>query len=282
MKAGFQSVQLKQSEFDEFKSFLLDASGIDLGENKQYLVSTRIRHILSDYKCSTLTELMALLKQPSGRVLRQQIIDVMTTNETFWFRDGYPFDYLTNNFFPEQVKDARSPRLRVWCAACSSGQEPYSISMVAEEYLAKASSTQRFDLEIVATDLSSRVLEQAKSGIYDRLSISRGLSQERLNNFFDEGENQTWKARSSISRRINFRPLNLQESYSSLGKFDVIFCRNVLIYFSKEFKTDILTRIHGCLKPGGLLFLGASESLAGANELFDMINCRPGIMYKAR
>ena len=278
----FNAVQLGSSEFQEFRDYLQTVSGIDLGDNKQYLVATRIRRILVDYKCESLSELTDAIRRPNNRILRQKVIDVMTTNETFWFRDSYPFDYLQKNIFPDLLKNNPSGRIRLWSAACSSGQEPYSISMIAEEFGRNSYMNKNLSLDIVATDLSSEILEQAKSGVYDQLSVSRGLSEKRLKEFFEPVENDCWKAKREIAQRITFRPQNLQDSYAGLGKFDIVFCRNVLIYFSVDLKTDILKRIHASLKPGGVLFLGASESLSGASHLFEMVHCNPGVMYCAK
>ena len=279
---GFNSVQLGTEEFREFRDYLKDVSGIDLGDNKQYLVATRIRRILKEYQCQSLSELTAMIKSHSNGGVRQKVIDVMTTNETFWFRDSYPFEYLKSVILPEMVKSNPMGRPRVWSAACSSGQEPYSISMIVEEFVKSSFGSKNMPLEIIATDLSSEILEQAKSGVYDQLSVSRGLSDSRLREFFQKVDGDSWKAKPSISQRITFRSLNLQESFSSLGRFDIVFCRNVLIYFSPDLKTNILERIHACLRPGGLLFLGSSESLAGAARLFDMVHCNPGVMYRAK
>ena len=280
-ESNFGGVTLGSSEFLAFRDFLQQESGIDLGDNKQYLVATRVRRILIDYNCKNLDELTQKISRPSGRELRQKVIDVMTTNETFWFRDIYPFDYLKSHVFPE-LAEKRLPRLRIWSAACSSGQEPYSLSMTLEEYRRSNFGKATLDGEIVATDLSSEILDQARQGAYDQLSVSRGLSEARLREFFDKNDQFHWKVKSNVANRVSFRSLNLKENYASLGKFDIVFCRNVLIYFSVELKTDILKRIHATLKPGGLLFLGSSESLAGAASLFEMVHCNPGVMYRAK
>lgn len=274
--------QLSISEFHEFREYLRQIAGIDLGDNKKYLVETRLKKILSEHKCSSTAQLVSLIKQPTNGKVRQQVIDVMTTNETFWFRDVYPYDYLKHTLLPQLSKDQPGGRFRIWSAACSSGQEPYSMSMIIEECLKENNSVRNLNVEIIATDLSSEILQQAKQGIYDRLSINRGLSNDRLNSFFEPQGDEQWQMKRNLRQRINFRPLNLQESYASLGRFDIVFCRNVLIYFSAELKKDILTRIHGTLKPGGYLFLGASETLAAASDLFDMVHCNPGVVYKAK
>ena len=281
-RIGSSTVSITPEEFVEFRTFLKDAAGIDLGDNKQYLVTTRIRKILVDNQMDSLSELSAKIQKPFERALRQVVIDAMTTNETFWFRDGYPFEILKNTVFPK-FKEAGQPKtVRVWSAACSSGQEPYSISMIAEEYLRSNLGIRPFSLDIQATDLSSAILDQAKQGIYDRLSISRGMSDQRLRAFFTPAEKDQWQVKDEIKRSVRFRPLNLQESYLTLGKFDIVFCRNVLIYFSADLKNDILKRIHGSMKPGGYLFLGSSESLGEAASLFTMVHGNPGVVYVAK
>ncbi len=273
-------MSLNPIEFSEFRSFLKESAGIDLGENKQYLVSTRIRKILIDHEIESLGKLVGRVKLGSERLLRQKVIDAMTTNETFWFRDIYPFEYLKSHIFPELKKNQRGPA-RIWCAACSSGQEPYSISMVANEY-SRSGMGNNFSIDVLATDLSSQILEHAKKATYDQLSISRGMSDLRLKQFFNASDDKTWEVKPEIKQRVQFRPINLKDSYAALGKFDVVFCRNVLIYFSAELKEDILRRIHSTLKPGGYLFMGSSESLGGASELFQMVHCNPGVVYTAK
>ncbi|MFL0809617.1 MAG: protein-glutamate O-methyltransferase CheR [Agarilytica sp.] len=273
---------MSAGEFQEFRDFLQDVAGIDLGHNKQYLVATRLRRVLMEYDCETLAQLTSLIKSPSSSRAKQKVVDVMTTNETFWFRDSYPFEYLKAKILPDLAQEKRIGRYRIWSAACSSGQEPFSISMMIEEAAKENLQTKNLNLEIIATDLSSAILDKAKSGEYDRLSITRGLSQKRMDTYFEKLSDDNWRAIPELGKRITFRSLNLLDSYASLGKFDVIFCRNVLIYFSPELKKDILTRMHAALKPGGSLFLGSSESLGGASSLFDMVHCNPGVMYQAK
>lgn len=282
MNRGVDDVRLGALEFQEFRDYLQEIAGIDLGDNKQYLVATRLRKVLADNGFRSLSELTGQIKRPANRQIRQQVIDVMTTNETFWFRDKYPFDYLKSTVLPEICKDSPGGKVRIWSAACSSGQEPFSLSMTADECMRENFSVRNLDVEIVATDVSSVILDQAKSGLYDRLSISRGLSNERLKLYFEKAHGEYWRAKPSVVKRISFRPLNLQENFITLGKFDVIFCRNVLIYFSTDLKRNILKRLHASLRPGGALFLGSSEGLSGASDYFDMVHCNPGVMYRAK
>ena len=275
-------MSLSPEEFTDFRTFLKNAAGIDLGDNKQYLVTTRIRKVLKDYNLQSLAELNRCLRVSSDRLLRQRVVDAMTTNETFWFRDIYPFEYLKTTVFPEFVKNRESRSLRIWCAACSTGQEPYSISISAEEFVRSSFGLNSIALDIHATDLSSAVLEQAKSGVYDKLSISRGMSDQRLRDFFIPLGDHQWQVKPELKQRVRFRAMNLQESFIAMGRFDVLFCRNVLIYFSAELKQDILRRLHAALKSGGYLFLGSSESLGEAGALFRMVHCNPGVAYVAK
>ena len=237
---------------------------------------------MTDHDIKSLSELTERIQRMTERPLRQKVIDAMTTNETLWFRDGYPFEYLKNTVFPDLQNVSAMARPRIWCSACSSGQEPYSISMIADEFKRSPLGNSSFSVDICATDLSATVLAKAKEGVYDRLSIGRGLSDQRLRTYFTEKSENAWAIKSEIARPINFRSLNLQDSFASLGKFDIVFCRNVLIYFSADLKQDILRRIHATLKPGGLLFLGSSESLGDVSSMFTMIHCRPGVVYQAK
>lgn len=273
----------EQQDFDQFRQFLEDACGIALGDNKQYLVTNRIRRILEDNKLANLTELVAQLQLGVNRKLRDQVVDAMTTNETFWFRDVYPFEHLRNKILPDLMQPGLRMQgpIRIWSAACSYGQEPYSISMAVEEYKRAAMGVLNRPVSIVATDLSGTALDTARAGVYDKLSIIRGLSADKLERYFDKQAENEWKIKSMVSQRVEFRALNLLDSYASLGKFDVVFCRNVLIYFNADLKREIMRKIHASLKPGGILYLGSSEGLAGASDLFEMVRCDPGILYRA-
>jgi len=218
-------------------------------------------------------------RSPRGN-LRESVVDAMTTNETLWFRDTHPFRILEEIILPELL-DNRTTAIKLWSAACSTGQEPYSISMIFDEYKRKHPAA-RSTLNIVATDISPTVLAAAKKAEYEMLAIGRGLSKERVDKYFIKSANDSWKVKPEFTKAVSFRSLNLMDSYQVLGKFDIVFCRNVLIYFSAEAKKDILSRLHGSLKPGGYLVLGASESLSGLPDKFDMVHCRPGIIYRAK
>ncbi|MEH6500411.1 MAG: protein-glutamate O-methyltransferase CheR [Pseudoalteromonas distincta] len=269
-------------DFQVFREFLEKACGIVLGDNKQYLVASRLNRLLEQHQIKSLGELVTRIQTQPRAGLREAVVDAMTTNETLWFRDVYPFDVLKNRLIPEFIKENPGQRLRIWSAACSSGQEPYSLSMSIDEFDRSNLGQLRGGAQIVATDLSGGILSAAKSAEYDSLSIARGLSTDRLSRFFDQTVPGRWTVKQPIRSRVEFRALNLLDSYAMLGKFDIVFCRNVLIYFSADLKKDILKRIHATLKPGGYLMLGASEALNGLPELYQMVQCSPGIVYKAK
>lgn len=271
---------LDNLEFEQFRVFLEKTSGIQLGDNKQYLVVSRLNKLMEQQGIKTLGELTSRIQ--SRNALRDQVVDAMTTNETLWFRDTYPFEVLKQRVLPELLKASPNQRLRIWSAACSSGQEPYSLAMSLDEFERSNPGQMKGGAQIVATDLSATMLNACRNAEYDSLAIGRGLSNERLQRYFDAKEGGRWAVKPALKSRIEFRPLNLLDSYAALGKFDIVFCRNVLIYFSPEVKKDILRRMHATLKPGGYLFLGASEALNGLPELYQMVQCSPGIIYSVK
>jgi len=271
------SINFTPDEYKQFQSFLEKACGIVLGDNKHYLVSSRLNRLMMENNIESLHNLVQKLNQSTSLPLRTKVIEAMTTNETLWFRDTYPFEVLNNIIF-EEYKNENKKSLRLWSAACSSGQEPYSISMIAEEH---AVHNPGFRLDITATDISQAILSEAKEAKYDALALARGLSEERKRRFFSAIGNQ-WQVNANIRSRINFREINLLQSYTSLGKFDVIFCRNVLIYFSAKSKSDILNRMAASLNPRGFLILGASESITQYCDKFEMVRASTGVLYRLK
>jgi chemotaxis protein methyltransferase CheR len=274
------SLQISPKEYDDFKRFLEDACGIVLGENKHYLVTSRLSRLMREFELTSFGELLKRLITERQPKLRERIVDAMTTNETLWFRDAYPFEVLKQTILPDFSK-RRPMQLRIWSAACSSGQEPYSISMTLQEYLASRPGSLPVNTQIVATDISPSMLREAESASYDRMALARGISDERQQRYF-VARGDRWEIRPEIRTRITFRELNLMNSYASLGRFDIVFCRNVLIYFSTELKRDILKRIAQTLNPGGYLFLGGSESPTSYGTEFEMVRTPQGVVYRLK
>ena len=272
------SRELDDKSYHQFRTFLEQQCGIVLGENKQYLVKSRLAPLMAKFDVASLSDLVTQTLSPAKRQLRAAVIDAMTTNETLWFRDDYPFELLKNKVLPEIA--AKSQSLKIWSAASSSGQEPYSIAMAVQEFKQKNIGAFKGGIQIIGTDISTTMLEHCKYAHYDSLALSRGLSAQRKSQFFEPGDNGMYKVKENIKKMVSFRPLNLLNSYSLMGRFDLVFCRNVLIYFAPEIKSQIISQIHGVLNKDCYLFLGASESLSGLNQNFKMVRCNPGIIYQ--
>lgn len=232
------------------------------------------------FNVESLSQLVSKTLSPHERQLRAAVVDAMTTNETLWFRDQYPFELLQSKLFPEH-KELRRP-LKIWSAASSSGQEPYSIAMSVAEFQAKQPGVLKMGAQIIGTDISNTMLDMCKHAEYDSLALARGLSVERRKKFFKDSGNGMAQVNDSIKKLVSFRHLNLLDSYALMGKFDIIFCRNVLIYFAPEVKAKIIAQFAQALNPKGYLFLGASESMSGLSNEFDMVRCNPGIIYQKK
>ena len=271
---------ISPNEYEQFKLFLEQACGIVLGEGKQYLITSRLTRLLRDEKMGSIAELLTAVHRNMPRHLRDAVIDAMTTNETSWFRDRSPFECLEKSVFPEMEQEGKR-QCRIWSSACSSGQEPYTISITASEYEKSLLTSKLTSTQIVATDISASMLVEAKNAEYDESILGRGLSAERKQQFFKACDDR-WQVVNDIKRRVSFREQNLLSSYDSLGKFDIIFCRNVLIYFSAERKSDILNRMAKSLNPKGYLFLGASETITGYCDAFEMVRSPQGVFYRLK
>ncbi|HIP53511.1 MAG TPA: protein-glutamate O-methyltransferase CheR [Chromatiales bacterium] len=267
------------TEYKAFQAFLEEACGIVLGDDQEYLIVSRLSGVIAEHGLGSLGGLLKAIKSGQNASLKTIVIDAMTTNETFWFRDMAHFRILTDTIFPQSGQLNRP--LRIWSAACSAGQEPYSISMVAEEYRNVRPGRLPRDVDIVATDISARMVAEASTGVYCGMSVSRGLTRQQRSRFFTP-QGECVRVNPEIRRRVTFRELNLTQEYTTLGKFDVIFCRNVLIYFSSELKKAILNKMAKALYPGGYLFLGSTESLSGLSDRFELVASHGGIVYRLK
>ncbi|MBI1422975.1 MAG: chemotaxis protein [Gammaproteobacteria bacterium] len=272
---------LSKSQYDDFRHFLEQSCGIVLGDNKHYLVTSRLNRLTQEFSFTNLGALLDALKKNNDGRLKERVIDAMTTNETSWFRDNYPFELMRENLLPDLARNKPS-RLRIWSAACSTGQEPYSISMTVHEFQQKNPGMLTAPLEIVGTDISGTVLNIAKAAKYDELSIARGITEQRRSQYFTQVEGNRWQLIDKLRSPVRFTEINLLQSYTLLGRFDLIFCRNVLIYFSSDLKTDILTRMSQILNPGGYLILGGSESPTGYCRAFEMVRFPKGVVYRLK
>lgn len=271
-------------EFRLIRDYVEKHCGIHLSDDKVYLVETRLTTLMFEQGCETFGQLYRKATTDHTNELRDKIIEAITTNETFWFRDLHPFGILNEvlfDKFAEEIRTGKRAKIRIWCCACSTGQEPYSIAMTFLEFIRHHPFIKPEHIQILATDISSTVLFLGKLGRYDNLSMSRGLPEKQRDRYFVK-DGKIWTINDNIKNMVKFQKLNLQESFSHLGKHDIIFCRNILIYFALDFKQDILKRIAQLLRPDGYLFLGASESIVMYTQEYEMLRHAMGLYYQVR
>jgi len=270
---------VSQEILQYFFSILYQESGLILDESKKYLIETRLEPVAAQEGFASIDALGRGLMQKRSPILRQKVVDAMTTNETYFFRDQTPFTIMREEVFPELIKQKeKSKRIRIWCAASSSGQEPYSLAMLVTEM---ASKLRGWDIQIQATDISEHVLTQAKQGIYSQHEVQRGLSTPYLLRYFKQ-KGLTWQLKPEIRNMVTFRRLNLLSNLSSVGEVDVVFCRNILIYFDLKTKQGVISRISDLITPGGVLFLGGSEALMGIKSSLVRMEAKKGSYYQKK
>ena len=261
-------------DFDYLRKLLRERSGLMLSAEKQYLAESRLLPVARRHGLATLAELIGKLKAMPVAPLTSEVVDAMTTNETFFFRDKMPFDHFRDTILPALiVARAREKRIRIWCTAASTGQEPYSLAMIIKSFGAKLAG---FRFDILATDLSADVLARAKAGIYSQFEVQRGLPIQLLVKYFAQ-VGETWQIAPEIRAMVQFRPLNLLNDFSPLGAFDLVFCRNVLIYFEQDTKIAVLNRLVRQMPDDGFLSLGAAETVVGLTDAFKPMVDRRGL-----
>jgi chemotaxis protein methyltransferase CheR len=260
-------------DYEYLRKLLKDRSGLDLSADKQYLIESRLLPLSRKAGLAGISDLVQKMKGGSTS-MTTQVVEAMTTNETFFFRDKLPFDHFRDSIMPGILKARASRRsLRIWCAAGSTGQEPYSLAMCLKEMSAAISG---WRIEILATDLSQEVLEKSRAGIYSQFEVQRGLPIQMLVKYFKQ-TGELWQITPDIRAMVQHRQLNLLHDFSQLGVFDVIFCRNVLIYFDQDTKTDIFNRLARITEPDGFLVLGAAETVVGLTDVFKPFPERRGL-----
>lgn len=277
--------EIDDKEYLLMREYIETYCGIHIGEEKNYLIQTRLTTLMVETGCKNFYELHSKAILDTVGLIREKIIDAMTTNETLWFRDTAPYELLREIFFStycKELKETTRKKIRIWSAACSTGQEPYSIVITALEH-ARLHTGCRIPgaLEIAATDISPGALMMARLGRYDSIAISRGMPLEVRDRYFTQ-QGKIWELTEEVKKKVTFSKFNLQNSLAAMGKFDLVFCRNVLIYFSDEFKRDLLKRIAQVLRPGGYLLLGASESLINYSSEFEMLHHGRALYYRVK
>lgn len=264
-------LKITAEEAKLFSQYIYKISGIYLDSSKKYLLETRLKTIVDEYGLTSYGELYTRASADKGRILEKKIIDAISTNETLFFRDNSPFELLRHKILPELI-DARSKAhpantrvpLRIWSAACSTGQEIYSVAMVLRELLGNLS---RYSIKLIGTDISDAAIAQASAGKYNKFEIERGLAKDKLNRYFT-AYSGGWRVKDELRAMANFRKINLMQPFVGVGKYDIILCRNVAIYFTQEDRKKLFHKLAQALEPDGYLIIGSTESLTGVSPLF--------------
>ena len=262
-------IKINPAELKLIAQYIQDISGIYLDQSKAYLFETRLSSVAEKNNCKSYQELQAKAKSEPSKIIERQIVDAITTNETLFFRDKGPFELLQHKILPEVI-DARSassvlkPRIKIWSAASSTGQELYSIAIVIKELLPDPAA---YSISLLGTDISDAAIAQASYGKYNRFEIERGLDKRFLQKYFTLF-GDSWKIKDEIRAMVNFKKLNLMHPLTAMGKFDIIFCRNVAIYFTLDDRKKLFNKLADALVDDGYLIIGSTESLSGVCPRF--------------
>lgn len=269
---------ISREDYQYVTGFLYREAGISLGGDKVYLVENRLSELCRSLGCNTISALVQKLKFQPCAEIKRKMVEAMTTNETSFFRDITPFDSMRSSVVPEMLELRKSIRqFRIWSAACSTGQEPYSLAMLLESHFGKTLKDWR--IEILGTDIAEKVLARARQGEFSQLEINRGVPPNHLHTCFVKHGNH-FRISDPIRKLVSFQKVNLLEVPPQLGAFDIIFCRNVLIYFDLETKRKVLANLHRHLRADGYLVVGASEVLFGVTDLFERAQRGSAIFYR--
>jgi len=264
------SVAITREELSAWSQYVHEICGVFLDQSKGYLLETRLGGLVRETGAASFSELYYKAKSDLSNTLRRKIVDAITTNETSFFRDSAPFDLLRNKLIPELIDrrkraGARIVPIKIWSAACSSGQEAYSTGIVLKEMLGDLCS---YDIRILGTDISDKVVAQASYAHFTRLELERGMPPEKVNKHFVQ-EGERWKVRDEIRALASFRTINLLQPFTFPSPFDIIFCRNVAIYFTEPDKKRLFQNLGRCLARDGSLIIGSTESIAGLCPEFE-------------
>ena len=278
-------IKITPNEIKVISKYIYDISGIFLDEKKAYLIETRLKMIIENEGVSSYQELYKKAISDKSKVLERKIIDAVTTNETLFFRDTSPFEMFRHKVMPDLI-DKRTAQtsgvvpinIRIWSTACSTGQEIYSLAMILRELLP---NPQKYRIKLLGTDISDEAIARASYGKYNKFEIERGLDKDRLQRYFLPNGN-LWKIRDDIRAMAVFQKRNLMQPFAGIGQFDVIFCRNVAIYFSIEDRKKLFEKIAGALAPDGYLIIGSTESLTGICPMFEPQRHLRSVFYQLK
>ncbi|MFM7390223.1 MAG: CheR family methyltransferase [Vampirovibrionales bacterium] len=271
-------------ELTQLCALVEEVCSLNIGAEKQYLLESRLVKLLAEYGCDTYSQFISLAKGSKQSELRPKLVDAITTKETLWFRDDHPYETFKNELLPNLLANKGAGSLKIWSAASSTGQEPYSIAMSCIEYAQRNPSSQLSNtqgVQIIATDIAPSNIMLSRLGRYDCVAMGRGLSEERKQRFFTP-QGRVWLVKDEVKALTQFEQFNLQNDPSKLGKFDMIFMRNVAIYFSKKFKEGLYERLASVLKPNGYLLIGGTESMVGLNTPFTSVQLGRTTVYQKK
>jgi chemotaxis protein methyltransferase CheR len=265
---------VKVEDFDMLATLLKQQSGLVITKDKAYLLESRLMPVARKWNLKTLDDLATAIRIQKNDAMIAEVVEAMTTNETSFMRDQKPFDLFTNLVLPKMLQSrANKKHLRIWSAAASTGQEAYSLAMLLTE---RAQQTIGWKFDIVGTDLSKEVVEKAKQGIYTQFEVQRGLPITLLVKYFDKVGDR-WQLKQNIRNMVQYREGNLLQDFGPIGVFDVVFCRNVLIYFDTATKGKVLEAIAKVMAPDGVLYLGGAETVMGITDKFRPVDGQRGI-----
>lgn len=268
---------ISDAEFRYIKDFVYQKAAIDLEPGKAYLVESRLQPIARREGFASLSDMIAKLRTQPTNGLNWLVVEAMTTNETYFFRDIHPFELLKTKVLPELIKRRTAQRqINIWCAAASSGQEPYSIMMLLREHFPEVLS---WKINFIATDISNGMLNRCREGCYSQLEVNRGLPAALLVKYFQKISTE-WKIKDELRRAIDFRQVNLAQPWPALPTMDIVFIRNVLIYFDVETKKPILARVRKLMSPDGYMFLGGAETTLNLDESFKRVQVNNSAYYQ--
>jgi len=273
-------IQINPQELQVLITYIYDICGVHLDKSKEYLIKTRLDTLVSTYKCASYSEFYYRARSDKTGKINTDIINAITTPETLFFRDKLPFEVLRHRLINQLLQKKTSKimpgQIRIWSAASSTGQEIYSIAIIIRETIADLKKNR---VSLFATDISNVVIDLAKAGRYNKFEVSRGLSKQQLDRYFFEKE-QYWQLKDDIRRMVRFQKLNLMKPFVGLGTFDIVFCRNVAIYFTLDDRKKLFDRIADTIAPEGYLFIGASEFLTGICDRFKAVREDKTIYYQ--
>lgn len=267
--------KIATDELRALSGYIHELCGITLDDSKAYLVESRLGPLVDELGCRNYNDLYFRAKQDLSRVLPNRIIDAITTNETFFYRDNTPFELLKHKLIPDLI-DRKGKQISIWSAACSTGQELYTIAMVLKELLPDIRS---YHIKLVGTDISDSAIAQASYGRYNRVEIERGLPAAKRSQYFREDGNY-WRVSDELRAMVSFQKINLMNPFTGMGRFDIIFCRNVAIYFTPENRGKLFDRLADQLNPQGALIIGSTESLIGISNRYQRREYLNAVFYQ--